>query len=180
MQVVGRFDAYHLIFDYKNFLLEHAHEINSDLYVFLVQILRELEKYIENGEVINLYHSTNLQYKTNALNTLKKAFEDSGFSEQFDFYYYLYSHGTLNDRDSMLINALKNIVQKISVQSQKPVSVIDYFDQMARLANFDEYVENGDNTEFIEMLLNTEELKEMKKMFDDSPVITFDEGDIEE
>lgn len=42
---------------------------------------------------------------------------------------------------------------------------------MARLANFDKYVENGDNTE---------ELKEMKKMFDDSPVITFDEGDIEE
>lgn len=170
----------YLMSDYKNFLLEHAHEINSDLYVFLVQILRELEGYIENGEVINLYHSANLQYKTNILNTLKEAFEDSGFSEQFDFYFYLYSNDTLNDRDSMLVNTLKSMAQKLSVQIQKPISIIDYLDQITRLANFDEYVKNGANTEFIEILLNTEELKEMKKMFDDSPIITFDEDDTEE
>ena len=170
----------YLISEYKNFLLEHAHELNSELYVFLVQILRELEKYIENGEVINLYHSANLQYKTNALNTLKKAFEDSGFSEQFDFHFYLYSNDTLNDRDGMLANALHNIAQKLSVQIQKPVSIKDYLDQITRLINFDEYAENGDNTEFIEMLLNTEELKEMQKVFDDSPIITFDEDDTEE
>ena len=145
-----------------------------------MQILRELEKYIENGEVINLYHSANLQYKTNALNTLKKAFEDSGFSEQFDFHFYLYSNDTLNDRDGMLANALHNIAQKLSVQIQKPVSIKDYLDQITRLINFDEYAENGDNTEFIEMLLNTEELKEMQKVFDDSPIITFDEDDTEE
>ena len=42
------------------------------------------------------------------------------------------------------------------------------------------YVENGDNTEFIEMLLNTEELKEIKEMYDDSPIITFNEDDTEE
>ena len=95
----------------------------------------------------------------------------------FDFHFYLYSNDILNDRDGMLVNAIKSIVQKLSVQSQKPVSIIDYLDQITRLENFDEYVENGDNTELIEMLLNTEELKEMKKMFDDSPVITFDEGD---
>lgn len=170
----------YLISDYKNFLLEHAHEINSDLYVFLVQILKEVEKYIENGEVIDLYHSANLQYKTNALNTLKKAFEDSGFSEHFDFHFYLYSNDTLNDRDSMLVNALKGIAQKLSVQIQKPVSIIDYLDQITRLENFDGYVENGDNTEFIEMLLNTEELKEIKEMYDDSPIITFNEDDTEE
>lgn len=170
----------YLISDYKNFLLEHAHEINSDLFVFLVQILRELEKYIENGEVINLYHSVNLQYKTNALNALKKALEDSGFSEQFDFYFYLYSNDTLNDRDSMLENAIHNLVQKLSSQIQKPVSIIDYLEQITRLINFDEYTEDGDNTELIEMLLNTEELKEMEKMYNDSPIITFDADDTEE
>lgn len=170
----------YLISDYKNFLLEHAHEINSDLYVFLVQILRELDKYIENGEVINLYHSANLQYKTDVLNALKKAFEDSGFSEQFDFYFYLYSNDSLNDRDSMLENALHNIAQKLSFQIQKPVSIIDYLDQITRLINFDEYVEDGDNAELIEMLLSTEELKEMEKMYNDSDIITFDEDDTKE
>lgn len=80
----------------------------------------------------------------------------------------------------MLVNALKGIAQKLSVQIQKPVSIIDYLDQITRLENFDGYVENGDNTEFIEMLLNTEELKEIKEMYDDSPIITFNEDDTEE
>lgn len=169
-----------LIFDYKNFLLEHAHEINSDLYVFLVKILRELEEYIENGELINIYHSVNLQYKANVLNTLNKAFEDGGFSEQFDFYFYLYSNDTLNDRHSMLKNALLDIEQKVSSLIQKPVSVMDYFEQLVRLLNFDEYDEDGDNTELIEILQNTEEIKEMERMYNDSDIITFDIDDTEE
>lgn len=170
----------YLISDYKNFLLVHAHEINSDLYVFLVQILRELEIYIEGGEVINLYHSVNLQCKTNAINTLKKAFEDSGFSEQFDFCFYLYSNDTLNDRKGMVENALLNIVQKLSSRIKKPTSIMEYLEQIVRLVNFDEYVEDGDNTELIEMFQNTEELKEMEKMYNDSDIITFDIDDAEE
>ena len=170
----------YLISDYKNFLLEHAHKINSDLYVFLVKILRELEKYIENGEVINIFHSANLQCKANVLNALKKAFEDSGFSDQFDFYFYLYCNDIFNDRNSMLEISLHDIVQKLSSRIQKPTAIIDYLEQIVRLINFNEYVEDGDNTELIEMLKNTEELKEMEKIYNDSPVITFDEDNTEE
>lgn len=170
----------YLISEYKNFLLEHAHEINSDLYFFLVQIIRELEKYVENGEVLSLFQATNFQCEANVINALKKALEDSGFNEKFDFYFFLDSEGILTNRNSMLENALRNIVQKLSYQSQKPVSIIDYLDQIVQLINFDECAEDEDHTEFIEMLRNTEELKEMEKIYNDSPIIAFDIDNTEE
>jgi len=163
----------YLISEYKNFILLHAHEINSDLYVFLVQILRELEEYIENDEVINFYHSVNLQYKTSILNTLRRTFQDSGFSEQFDFYFYIYNNYDLNNKEDILKNAMQDIAQKISSRVENPTSILDYLDQISRLINFDNYVENEDNAEYIEMLQNTEEIKEMEKMYNESPIITF-------
>lgn len=165
----------YLIYVYKNFLLEHAHKINSDLYIFLVLILKDIGTYIDNDEMINLYHSVDLQYKTDALNMLKKAFEDSGFSTQFDFYYYLYSNDILNKKTEMIKSALHNIVENIKIRNKNPSTVMEYLEQITKLVNYDEYVEGGNNAELIERILqNTKELKELEKMYDDSPIITFE------
>lgn len=164
-----------LISEYKNFLLEHAHEINADLYVFLVQILKELETYIENNEIINIYHSANLQYKTDVLNMMKRAFENSGFSSNFDFYYYLYSKVFSINKEDMLLSSLKKILQNISSRIEKPISFMEYLEQIVRLMCFDEYIEDEDNTDLIQkMLYDCEELKEAEKKYNDSAIIKFD------
>lgn len=166
-----------LISEYKDFLLEHAHEINSDLYVFLVQILKELETYIGNNEIINIYHSVNLQYKTDALNILKSAFENSGFSSNFDFYYYLYSKAFLINKNDMLSSSLKKILKNISSRIEKPISFMEYMEQIVRLMCFDEYIEDEDNTELIKKVLyDSEELKEAEKKYNDSAIIKFDKN----
>lgn len=167
----------YLISDYKNFLLEHAHEINSDLYVFLVKVLKELETYIENNEIINFYHSVNLQYKADILNILKKAFENSGFSSQFDFYYYLYSKGILDNKEDMLLSAIKKIVQNISFSDKNPISITEYLEQIVRLMYFDEHAEDEDYTELVKkMLQNTEKLREAEKMYNDSSIVKFNKN----
>lgn len=79
------------ISEYKDFLLNHAYEINRDLYDFLVNILNDLTSYIEE-ETISFYNSVRLRYKINGLNLLRDAFEKSGFNTRFDFYYYLYDN----------------------------------------------------------------------------------------
>ncbi len=166
-----------LISEYKDFLLEHALEINSDLYVFLVKILKELETYIDNNEIFIFYHSVNLQYKADVLNMLKEAFEQSGFNSQFDFYYYLYNKGILSNKEDMLLRSIKNILKNISIQLESPTSFAEYLEQIVRLMCFDEYAEDKDNTELIKkMLYDMEELKEAEKMYNDSATIKFDKN----
>ncbi len=137
--------------------------------------MKELETYIENNEIINIYHSANLQYKTDVLNMMKKAFENSGFSSNFDFYYYLYSKVFLMNKEDMLLSSLKKILQNISFRIEKPISFMEYLEQIMRLMCFDKYIEDEDNTELIKkMLYDSEELKEAEKKYNDSAIIKFD------
>lgn len=164
-----------LISIYKDFLLEYAHVINSDLYVFLVKILKELETYIENNEIINFYHSVHLQYKTDVLNILKRAFENSGFSSQFDFYYYLYSNGILDNKKDMFLSAMKNIVENMKFKEKNPISSMEYLEQIVRLMYFDEFAKGIDDVELIKKTLqNTEVLKEAEKIYNNSPTVKLD------
>lgn len=166
----------YLINEYKDFLLEHAHEINSDLYVFLVQLLKDVGNYIEE-RTINIFNSTNLQYRANVLIHLKRALEESGFSSNFDFWYYIHNSETLTDRDQLLKTALDDIATKIKERTESEVTFGDYIKQLARLAYFDQEDVPIELTE--EIICNSDELKELEEQFESSRLVSFsdDESD---
>lgn len=163
-----------LIKIYKDFLLEHSHEINADLYIFLVQLLKEIETYMDNNELINFYHSADLKYRANVLRELRKVFEKNDFSEKFDFWYYIYHNDKLNDRDGLLNDAIRDIVEDIKVLIEHPVSFSDYLTKIANLSLFDEYLDGATNEILIQKLY-TDELRDLEKWFNESDTVTFDE-----
>lgn len=165
-----------LINNYKDFLLEHAHEINSDLYIFLVQLLKELESYIDNNELINFYHSANLKYRANVLQELRSVLEKNNFSEKFDFWYYINQSEKLNDRDALLNEAIKDIAEEIQVSLEHPVSAKDYLDRIACLQLFEEYFDGIIEEVLLKQNAYTDVLKELEKSFDESDIVEFDDN----
>lgn len=163
-----------LISKYKDFLLEHAHEINADLYIFLVQILRDLEIHIENEEIINFFYSTNLKYRANALHELRIAFEKNNFSEKFDFGYCIHQSDKLNDSDGLLNEAIKDIVENLKVCLEKPSSVTDYLTRIVCLDCFEEYLA-GITGDVLVQNLYAEKLKELEQLFDESDTVEFND-----
>ena len=163
----------YLILEYKEFLLGHAHEINPNLYVYLIEILRELERYIDDCELLNIYHAVDLQRKTNILNVWERKFENGGFSESFDFKCYMDNKDNLMDKGSMFKSASLIVVKKLSNEIQCPTEIEEYLGELVRLLYFDEYDEDADNTELVELLQNIEEVKELEKMYHDSDIVTW-------
>lgn len=169
-----------IIEEYKNFLLKHAHKINSDLYIFLVQILKEIEEHIENGEFVDVTHSANLKYKTNALKQLCTAFEKSGFSKSFDFMYYISQDSKLNDRECMLKDALIDIAKEIERSIDHPVCAADYLNKIVPMRNFEAYLDGEMDDFTAESLLESELIekiiREHIEAFDDSDSVEDDDG----
>ena len=164
-----------LIDQYKDFLLEHAHEINSDLYIFLVQLLKELEMYIENDELVNLVHATNLKYRANVLKQLRTAFEESNFSKKFDFWYYIYQDSKLNNRDGLLADALKDIVEELKKSEASPFCAADYLNKIVPMVLFEKYLAGEVDNVSIEKLVVDERLKELQALFDDNDSVELDD-----
>ena len=164
-----------LIDQYKDFLLEHAHEINADLYIFLVQLLKELETYIKNDELINFFHAANVKYRANVLEQLRIAFEKSNFSKNFDFWYYIYQDSKLNNRDGLLTDAIKDIIEELKKLKASPSCASDYLNRIAPMMFFEEYLAGEANSVLIEKVFVDEDLKELQLLFDDSDSVEFDD-----
>ncbi len=166
-----------LINEYKDFLLEHAHEINVELYIFLVQLLRELEIHIENEDLINISYSANLKYRTNVLHELRAAFEKSNFSKKFDFWYYIDQSDKLNDIEGLLNDAIKDICEDLQVSLQQPSMVKDYLIRIVYLECFEEHL-SGITGDVLVQNLYGEKLKELEKVFNESDTVEFNDEQI--
>lgn len=164
-----------LIDQYKDILLEHAHEINSDLYIFLVQLLKEIETYIENGDLVNFFHAASVRCKANVLNQLRNAFEESNFSRNFDFWYYIYQDNKLNDRNGLQLDAVKDIIEELKKSEISPSCATDYLRKIAPMLFFEKYLAGEVDDVLIEKLIEDEELQELQALFDDSDSVEFDD-----
>lgn len=168
-----------LIKIYKDFLLENAHEINADLYIFLVQLLKDLQEHIEENKLIDFFYSANLKYGANVLNELRIAFTKSNFSEKFDFWYYIHQSEKLSDRDALLNEAVKNILEDLQISLEHPPMVSDYLARIASLLSFEEYLE-GITGDMLIQGLDHDYIEELESSFYESETVEFEDDENED
>lgn len=160
-----------LIDQYKDFLLRYAHEIHADLFIFLIHLLRELETCIENLELVDIYHATDVKYKANVLKQLRIAFEKSNFSKSFDFRFYIYQDSKLNNLEGLLKDALDDVVEELEKRIARPVCASDFLQKSARMMFFEEYLAGEADEVLINTMLATDGFKELQVLFNESDSI---------
>ena len=162
-----------LIEDYKRFLLEYAQEINRDLYSFLLPVLKELEGYAETG--MCFVDAANLKSHAMILRRLYHAFKKSKLSDKFDFYYYIYQDEMLNDRDTWLKEALKEIAHNIQNDMEHPIEAIEYIRRTIYLLDFDIYF-NDDEEAVYNFAYKEGIIDDVETMLKNSEIYTHDEN----